>query len=652
MSYLTVGKILRIDLTDGTITTEPTAKYEGKFIGGRGITTKILYDEVVAGTDPLGPGNALIFGAGPLAGTPCPGAARTYIMAKSPMSGFLGAADCGGFWGPELKFEGYDAVVVKGKADKPVYITIDNDRVEIRDASGLWGKDTVSTQEVIRQDLADQGIQIFCIGPAGEKQVRYSTIAHGIMSAASRVGLGAVMGSKNLKAIAVRGRGDVKLADPKKYLDLCKADREAIMAEPWAIELSKLGHTRFQDGYGVTGVIGRLNYQGNVLQATAQEAFMKEYSTNSMACFSCPIGCRLYYKVPGLNAGILKCAQHGGFYQAGCFDQALNYEAAILCQEAGLDLIHSSGVISWLMELYQRGIVTDKDTDGIVMEWGNGEAVIQMLKKIIAREGIGDVLAENFMTAAGKFGKGAEDYFIHTKGVSVEFMDLRAAKGSALAATVNTRGDFLSGDPALDMMISAVEACEGEERVQMQKFVDDLAGQITGTPKAAIPGEYEGKAASVKFYETVVLIADILGVCKWHGLQTLLPMTPEKLAELCSAGKGVEVTAESLLEAAHRVHTLERAFCMREGLTRADDTLPKRFFEEPVPEGPYKGEKIDPVKLEKMKTEYYTLQGWDPETGVPTQATLEELGLNDVAEDLKHLRRETKEGKTKGKNVK
>jgi aldehyde:ferredoxin oxidoreductase len=632
VGYLTAGKILRIDLTDQTITTEPTARYEEKFIGGKGIAAKILYDEVAPGTDALGAGNALIFAAGALSGTLCPASSRTHLLSKSPLTGLMGSCDCGGLFGPELKFAGYDAVVVKGRADTPVYIAIDNEQVEIRDASGVWGRDTNEAQAAIRQELDDPEVQIFCIGPAGEKMVRYAIIAHTINSAASRGGLGAVMGSKNLKAIAVHGSKGVKLADPQKFLELSKASHDAIRAEPLTAEMAERGGARELETFTQFGVYGISNFQRTLHAGeTDLESFVKQYRTNNLACFSCPMGCRLGYQVPGLQSGALKCFQAGALYQTGCFDNVLNYEAAILCQEGGLDVVQTSNVLSWLMELYQRGIITAKDTDGIAMEFGDGKAAIAIIKKIIAREGVGDLLAEHYLTVAGKFGKGSEDYFMHNKGVAVQAFDLRGIKGSALSGAVSARGDYLTGNPTLEFMSPSLEGMEGEMREQMQQFIDYLGMEIAGTPKAAFPTEYEGKPRAVMFYENSNTLSDMLGVCKHMGPWMVMPLTPDKLAELYSAGKGVEMTLESLMEAAHRVHTLERAFSVREGLTRDQDTLPRRFFQEPVSDGPFKGEKIDPAKLEEMKTDYYALQGWDPATGVPTQETLEKLGLSDVA---------------------
>jgi aldehyde:ferredoxin oxidoreductase len=645
MSYLTAGKILRIDLHDKTITTEPTARYEEKFFGGRGLALKMLYDEVVPGTDALGPDNVLIFAAGALTGTFCPTAARTHIAAKSPISGYAGCCDCGGFWGSELKYAGYDAIVIRGKAEKPVYISIDNEQIEIRDAGELWGKNTLDSQAAIRRELDDPNIQMFCIGPAGEKLIRYATIVHALHYAAARTGLGAVMGSKNLKAVAVRGTKGVKLADPVKYFELCKAAHETIRAVPGIAELSQGGQSRELDVYTETGGMGVANYQRYYNNgAKPLNDFMQTYGIRTLSCFACPISCGLNYAVPGSGAGAMKCTQYAVLYFSECTDPILNFEAAVLCTEAGLDVIQIGNVLAWVMELYDRGIITEKDTDGIAMKWGDGRAAIEMIKKIIAREGIGEILGEHYLTAAGRLGKASEDYFIHNKGLGVQHLDLRVAKGSALAGAVSVR-DFMRNSPALEMMTFMVPA--GEEREQMQMFADDFALQLAGTAKAANPGEYEGKAAVVKYWEQAGIISDTLGVCKNQGAEAMMPMTPDKYAELYSAGKGVAMTEADLMEAAHRINTLERAFSVREGLTRDEDTLPRRFLQEPAPapEGPFKGVKIDPVKLEEMKTQYYELQGWDPATGAPTQGTLKKLGLNDVAKDLRNLRRGPKEEK-------
>jgi aldehyde:ferredoxin oxidoreductase len=661
MNYLFAGKILKIDLTNQTFTTVPTAPYQEKFLGGKGIGIKLLYDEVGPEIGALDPGNALIFASGTMNATPCPGASRTHIVSKSPMTQLIGACDCGGFWGSELKFAGYDAVVVKGKADKPVYISIDNDKVEFRDAGGVWGRDTIDAQAAIRQELDDPETQIFCIGPAGEKMVRYAIIAHSSNIAAGRTGLGAVMGSKNLKAIAVHGSKAVKFADPKKVFDLSYALHDAIRSNPEVAQRGDAGVAMQLDAYSGVGLFASANFQKSMIHGETHLAdFTRQYGTKAWACFGCPAGCRIEHKVPGLHSGTLKCNQYTPLFLCDCMDALLNYETAILCQEGGLDVVQAGSVVSWVMELYQRGILTQKDTDGLVMEFGNGRAAIDMIKKIIAREGIGDVLAENFMTAAQKFGKGTEDYFIATKrGMSVQAFDLRPVKGSALGGAVSVR-DATPSVPLLEHMLPALDFMEGEAREQFKAFIDDFATQIAGTPEAAVPTSYVGKAAIVKFYEDEATLSDTLGICKYFGIQAMMPVTSDKLAELYTAATGIEMTVEGLMEAAHRIHTLERAYCVREGLTRDDDTIPKRFLEVPLANGRFKGEMIDPAKLEEMKTEYYTMQGWDPATGAPTQETLIHLGMKDVAEDLKKMKivaskeaaKEEAKGKNEGKNAK
>jgi aldehyde:ferredoxin oxidoreductase len=667
MSYLTAGKILRIDLTDKTITTQSTAPYEKQFIGGEGIGAKILYDEVAPGIDALAPDNVLIFSAAAMAGTFFPGSGRTYVLAKSPMTGYAGICHMSGHWSPELKYAGYDVVVVKGKSEKPVYIAIDNDRVEIRDAADIWGRGTVDAQAAIRREVDDLETQIVCIGPAGEKLIRYAIIAHDIHNTAGRTGLGAVMGSKNLKAIAVRGTKGVKLADPEKFFELVKEAHDLLRDHPVRNMMAAVGVTEADDAFAVGEVMGTKNFQRPIgfdnIQGHEKE-FAEGYTVKHLSCFACPVACRQNIGVPGLRSGGSKCAQYVPLFLSDCTDPILNFEAAILCQEAGVDVVQIDNILGWLMELSDRGIITEKDTDGIAMKWGDGRAAIQMIKKIIAREGIGDVLAENYETAARKFGKGAEDYFVHVKGVGVEVLDLRGPKGSALAGAVSTRGDHTNSYPPLEStLLGFPEGYEGEDREQVQQYVDELAMEIAGTLKAGIVTEYEGKAASVKYYEDMAIVGDMLGICRWQTSWFGMPIKPEMLAApLYSAGKGLETTFEDILQVAHRVHALERAFSVREGRTRDDDTLPKRFLQEPVAIGRFKGEKIEPAKFEDMKTEYYSLRGWDPSTGVPTQATLEKLGLNDAAKDMRSIKSLTKEiakevmseevkVKTKGKNA-
>ncbi len=642
MEYLTAGKILRVDVSHNRITSEPTAKYEEKFIGGRGIDIKILYDAVGPDVGPLDPENVISFGIGPFTGTLVPGSGRTHVMSKSPVSGLLGATSFGGLWAPEVKYAGYDHIVVEGKAEKPVYLFIDNEAVELKDAGNVWGKDTRQTQEVIRQELGDPDIRVVCIGPAGEKLVRYAMVTSGIDDTGGKTGLGAVMGSKNLKAIAVRGTRGIKIADPDRFFELCKQAHQAIMAEPTREEVLQFGTARASDGYSALGMMGFSNWQAAThpeAGGISREAFIKENLYKSYACFGCPMGCRQSYKLEGLGSGALKCSQYDCFTgTVSNPDMRLNYEATILCQKGGIDIVQVSGIIAWLMELYQRGIITEKDTDGIPMEWGSREAIIDIIKKIIQREGIGDILAENFQTIAEKMGKGSEDYFVHTKNLAFQVLEPRGFRGIMLSAAVGSRGEYVRSEPALEMIYPILLTKEGEEREEMLKFLEKQAESIAGTSKALVPGEYEGKAALVKHYELGVILGDMLGHCKWLGPQAEMPMTPERVAEIYSAGKGINMRVDTLMESVERVSCLERAFVVREGLTRDDDKLPKRFYD-PLPDGQFKGEKAERAKFEEMKTEYYVLRGWNPETGVPTRKTLERLGLETVADDMENLKK-------------
>ncbi len=637
-------------MTRNTTAIEPTARYEGKYIGGRGIDARLLYDSVGPETDALDPENLLVFSAGPFTGTLVPGSGRTHVRAKSPVTGLCGASAFGGDWGPEVKYAGYDHIVLEGKADRPTYIYIDNETVRIKDACNCWGKDTWETQSAIREELRDPDAKIVCIGPAGENLVRYATVSSGLDNTAGRTGMGAVMGSKNLKAIAVRGTNGVKVAEPEKFFELCAKAHRILKESPVYEEASQRGMTADVDNLPLGGLAAFNNWQKGTHPQFEQMRigdFFNDYLLRRQGCFGCNIGCNENYVVPGLGAAVIKCAQYMTFcFSVGNADLDLWFEATVLCQKVGIDVLQAAGILSWLMELYQRGIITEKDTDGIPMEWGNRSAILDIIRKISRREGIGDLLTENFSTIARKMGKGSEDYFIHTKGLALEIIDLRAMKGSALAGAIGPRGEITRGNPVTENLYPVIMRSEAEEIKQLKEYMENISRKISGTEKGWIPSEYEGKAAYVIYTENEVALIDMLGFCKWVGPQGLMALDAAYAAELYTAGKGVQVSSETLYEAAERTRNLERAFEIREGITRYDDKLPKRFFE-PITDGASKGEKIDPVKLEEMKTEYYMLRGWNPETGVPKRETLEKLGLKEVADDMDKVEKRKRKKKNR-----
>jgi len=619
MSYLYAGSILFIDLSNGKITKEPTSSFSRQFIGGRGINTKLLYDNVPPEVDALDPRSLLLFGTGPLGGTTCPSSSRIEVTGKSPITGLLGTSGIGGHAPVELKFAGYDHIAITGKADKPVYIWISNEHVEIRDASGLWGKDTYTVPALIREELGDPEVKVLCIGPAGENLVRYATVQSGIGNGAGRTGMGAVMGSKNLKAIAIRGTRGLKLANPGEYLAKSQEAYQQILKHPKAIEYKTYGMARTEDdSLTHAGTHRAQNFQRSAWEGeedVSPYAFQKKHLVRRLGCFGCPVACKDVYNLPGIGAGAIYCFFH--FHMTWITllaDMNAWYESSLLCQKLGIDVISLGDILAWTMELHQRGIITAKDTDGIPMEWGSREAIIGMADKIVRREGFGDVLADGIIPAARKVGRGSEEFAMHVKGLPMQNYPFNSSPAWALAGAVGARGD------------AQKVCCPWEEFPWMP------------TKQATATSKYEGKAASLIENEHEQNLADYLGFCRMLSTSVNVGVPKElgvkRFTELYSIGTGLSISHEEVIEAIDRGLDLGRAYDCREGLTREQDRIPKRFLNTPVTEGPKKGEMVEERKLEQMKSEYYALKGWDVATGVPTRETLEKRGLSDVADDL------------------
>ena len=626
--YGWTGNILKINLTERKTSTLATPDYAGKFIGGRGIGARLIYDELEPGTDPFDPANPLIFNLGPLTGTAMPGSGRVDVTAKSPLTHLRAKSNFGAYWGPELKFAGFDHVMITGQADAPVYLWIHNGEVEIRDASHLWGMDTRQTQLVIRKELGDPEIKTVCIGPAGERRVRFACLITETGDAAGRTGMGAVMGSKNLKAIAVRGTGGVKLAQPERFKELALQVHAAIRESPAFQELSHYGVVRevkhmYNFSFFPVGYFEDVAWEP-VVKDYGGEAFMQQYQLRNIGCFGCPNRCMNFLSVPGIGAGVTSCEPWSGL-TGGLWntDMQVFWEANLLANLYGIDSTETTACIGLLMELHHEGIISEKETDGIPMERGGREAILGTIKKIARREGYGDLLAEGPKAAAAHWGPEAEARVDLVKGLSPHAYEFRAYHGAALAQAVGHRGDPL---PLRGSMME-VDWNRGPEWFQ------SVAKELYGHEEAAIPTGYQGKALMTVISENQERVPDSLGLCKW-----LYPMIVIQSLEfptsLFSAATGLEVAETDLLRAGERIRSLERAFDVREGLTRADDALPQKFFKEPLKSGKFAGAVLDETKFEQMKDEYYTLRGWDAKTGIPTRAKLEELGLADVADDL------------------
>ena len=619
-------KRVRIDLNNNKVKIEEISDdFLLDYIGGRGFNMRVLYDEVGPEVNPLSPENKLIVGVGPLNGTLFPGSARVNFSAKSPQTGILGDSNTGGFFGPELKFAGFDQVIIEGKSTRPVYILINDGNVELRPADHLIGRDIFETNRLLLKELKDPRIQIAAIGPAAENGVRFSGIFCNLVRAAARTGMGTVLASKNVKAIVVRGSLDLGAKNPKKFLNLIDKVNEQIYAHEEYIPRKRMGTTRLVTLLNELGCLATKHYQTGRFEfadMVSGEYLEKNYKKKSKACFSCIIPCSRFFEI---NSAKYRFKSEGPEFEglAG-FSSNLgisNIEDSLkcvdMCNRFGLDVITTSECIAFSMELYERGIINRKEVDNLELTWGNVEAIQNLIRKIAYREGFGDVLADGALMAARKIGRGSEKYVMHVKGLEIFKADPRGIKGYALGNAVATRGgDHLRSEPSFEFTENSEEA--------IRRF---------GVPEAAFRLEYKGKGKVVKFYEERCVLADSLNACK-NTITNMEILSYSEAAELLNHLTGLQFTESSIQKACERVYNIERSYIVREGIRRKDDTLPQRFLKEPLPEdsGPSAG---SVVELDPMLDEYYRERNWDPKTGIPFEEKLAELGLHDIIDDLK-----------------
>ncbi len=615
------GKILRINLTNETAKVEELPPQVAKeYIGGAGFCIKYLYDEVRKGTDPLGPDNKLIFAPGPFTGTTVPCASRMAVAAKSPLTNALGVALTGGHFPTEVKFAGYDAVIIEGRAEKPTYLWIKGNDVKFKDASTLWGLRTNDTQQIIKNDLNDQNVRIACIGPAGEKLSKISCIINE-MRAAGRKGLGAVMGSKNLKAIAVRGSGRVAVASKEKLSAARRGMTKAMQESPILYaQFSKLGTPMVVDATCALGIFPAKNFAETGVFAPADRIGVEVQMTRNTGaehCYGCPVGCsQLKLARTGPYTGILaEGPEYETMYSFGGETGVDNIDAIIaadrLCDELGLDTISAGVAIGFAMELFEKGILTTADTGGLDLRFGNHEAMITLLRMIGYREGVGALLADGVKAAAAKIGKGSEKYAMHVKGLELPGYDVRGAKAHGLNyATAYTGADHNRG--------YAFQEIFG---IPLPYAVDRFA--------------VEGKGKLTKWNQDVRMVTcDCATMCAFLLDMAVPHMATKNTADLMEAVTGLSYTPDEVQMVGERLNNLARAFNVREGFTRADDTLPERLLTEPLKDGASQGNYISKQDLEKMLNEYYAERGWDVETGMPTRRKLAELGLERVADEI------------------
>jgi len=608
--YGYAGKILHVDLTTGKTYTEPLNEdYAKKYIGGIGLGMRLWLDNSKAGVDPFSPENPLVLATGPTSGTIWPTGGNGHaFVAKSPQSYGIGESKSHGSFGTELKRAGYDAVIFHGKAEKPVYVWIDDDSVQILDASHLWGKSPAETEDIIKEDLGDYYIRVAAIGPAGEKLVRIACIINEKSRAAGRCGMGAVMGSKNLKAIAVRGTHDVTVAKPDEFLEFVKEFHER-MKGPATKKYRTLGTPENVLVHNALHCMPTRNYNNAHFEAAEKvsgEYLNERYVAKIIGCSSCAMRCEHVCVVnEGPYRGAMARVEYEPLWALGPYCGIDRLDAIIkgseLCNYYGMDSISAGVIVGFAMDCYENGILTQKDMDGIEARFGNHEALVKLLEKMGKREGIGDILAEGVKFAAEKIGKGAEKLAQHIKGVEVTGYDLRCLKTAALGFAVSFRG---------------------ADHNRHGAYAFDVKGKFNRL-------KYEkGRAKAVKDIEDVYTIIDSLIICKFSRGTYYKEF--EDLAKLYTLVTGWETTPEEMRLKGERINNLARVINVREGLGRKDDTLPWKVMNVPIPdEGPSKGAYVTQEELDMMLDDYYEVRGWTRD-GIPTPEKLKALGMDDL----------------------
>ncbi|NQT31007.1 MAG: aldehyde ferredoxin oxidoreductase, partial [Deltaproteobacteria bacterium] len=565
-------------------------------------------------------------------GTAAPGSARWTVSAKSTVAvpGGLGDGNGGGDFGTELKFAGYDQVIFYGRSPKPVYLWINNDQVELRDASHLWGKTPGETNNLLVEELGDREVRVLCIGPAGENLVGLAKVFANVTRTGGKGGMGAVMGSKNLKAVAVRGTGAVKIAKPVEFFQAVKRAYEKLMASPYlqmfreqgtmhlirtCTELRSLTTRNAQSGY----------FEG--WQKLSSEAFESQYAVKHKGCSACPVSCSHYYRVKeGPYATHGESPEFGTTYpfssKCGIDNLAAVLKMLTICDQLGLDTHSCGGTISFAMDCWQKGLLTAKDTDNLDLSWGNADAVIELLPKIAYRQGFGNLLADGSFRASSQI-KGSEVCLRTTKGLEVSHLYLGSGANvvQAIACATATRGgDHLRGG----VLILATGLPRLREILGSKEAVERLMRE---------PRSIGGKGVLLALDQDFSTFLNCLEVCISVMGYLRQSLNPDELAELVSTATGVEMSGDDLMKIGERINNVEKAFNIREGIGgRKDDTLPQSFFVEE--EGPWGPTGISEAKFQAMLDEYYKFRGWD-EKGIPTKEKLEELGLGDIVEQIR-----------------
>jgi aldehyde:ferredoxin oxidoreductase len=604
------GKLLRVNLTDGRVEIEePDETFYQYTLGGRGIIAKVLLKELPPQIDPLGPQNKIIFATGPLTGHKLIGTGRISVGSKSPLTGAFGESETSGYWGPELKKAGFDAVVIEGRAEKPVYLRINNDSIQIRDAGNIWGAEVRESIDWIQENAGREKYRVAAIGPGGENLVRYANIMVEYSHAFGRCGMGAVMGSKKLKGLAVRGNHSPPASNPKRISELNRNMMTKYKTSPFA----KYGTGGIMKMFESVGNLAIRNHSGgqfpNVEKIDAV-TLLRKYGVGMETCYNCPIRCKKKIRIeegPYPVDSIYGGAEYETLASFGSNmlidDLQAICKANEMCNRYGLDTISTGGTVAFAMECFETGILTRQETDGIELRFGNPEAMLKMLEKIAFRRGIGDLLANGSKMASETIGKGAPEFAIHVKGLEVPYHEPRFRQGLGLHYSVHAGGaDHCSGvmDDAIPVFLADWRS------ISMAELI----------PPTELSPRKARMAYEIGLWREM---ANYLGLC------VFVPWSFSEIQDAVEAVTGWRITSWKLMKGVARGITSMRLFNLREGFTRKDDRLPGRFHTSPA-EGPLKEVRVNPEALKEAQEIYYQMMGWDS-NGVPTRGCLVELGL-------------------------
>jgi aldehyde:ferredoxin oxidoreductase len=615
--YAYQGRMLNIDLTEGKARVEEfDERFARKYVGGVGFGFRLLYDHLDPRVDPLSEQNILVFASGPLSATSFMGSTGISLVTKSPLTGLIGDSDLRGSFGRNLKSCGYDALIISGKAKSPVYIELTDGSVEIRNATELWGKNTADVQSRLSPST-EKGPSILCIGPAGENLVKYACISGDVQFFAGRLGMGAVMGAKNLKAIVMQGKKRTPIADPAGMKNLLKEVHYEVLHDGSCDTLSKYGTWNNIGPSNFKGTLPTKNFQRGTFEKIDEidgDTMLNTISAGKRTCPGCPIGCRRVVKV-GQPYNV--SPEYGGpQYESVAAlgptlllgDPFVIAKANELCNLYGLDTISAGVTIAFAMECREKGILIEKDM-GMDLKWGDPEGILELIRMISFREGIGDILAEGVKNASEQIGRGSQELAMHVKGLEIPMHDPRGKKGMALAYA------------------TAIKGADHESAMHDDPFERENALPELGYVNPMGRNEFKGKPLLVKkTQELWGILSDALPICKFP-MAPPRPLKPNRLVLALRLVTGWDISLEEFLRVGERIFNLGRLFNVREGVDRTLDVLPDRFSE-PLPEGGSAGETITKEDLQRMVDEYYDLRGWAT-NGVPKEETLARLDLSD-----------------------